>query len=100
NGAILLNDGAAELHGGTADLKSAVDGLDDKVANRIKEAIDEKIGKNVPNVSFVDERNNTGAVQFVITTRAIREEEPEAEEEPEQADEETFRDRLVHLFAW
>ncbi len=107
DGAIELHDGVIELHDGTIEMakgtmefKDKTADIEKKLKDKIREKIDELLGKSFKPVSFVSENNiNIESVQFVMKTSDISIEEvelpPYIPPKPQ-----TFLDRLLNLFTF
>ncbi len=100
-GAQALSSGAGTLYSGTNTLDDSTDDMDARVSEGVDEAIEEITGGEYEPISFVDDRNEVEAVQFVIKLPGVtisEEEEEEEEDAEEEAGDETFLDRLESLF--
>ena len=77
-GALALAGGSEELNAGTAAFRAATTGMDGKVQTEIDNMISALTGGNGKTKSFVSDKNtNVTAVQFVISTDAVKTEEEE-----------------------
>ena len=93
-----LVTGSGDLTDGTNKLREETVDMDREVSDQIEELLDEISGEQVPTESFVSDKNtNVESVQFVIKTTAITVPEEEEEVEAKQP-EETFVEKLIHLF--
>ncbi len=99
DGTITLCDGVIELHNGTIEFQQETADLDDTLINKINDAINEKLGRGFDGTSFVSDKNtNVDAVQFVMKTDGIQEEETETVSEPNQ-EPPGFWEKLLNLFS-
>ena len=72
-GALALAGGSEELNAGTAAFRAATTGMDGKVQTEIDNMISALTGGNGKTKSFVSDKNtNVTAVQFVISTDAVK----------------------------
>ena len=77
-GALALAGGSEELNAGTAAFRAATTGMDGKVQTEIDNMISALTGGNGKTKSFVSDKNtNVTAVQFVISTDAVKTAEEE-----------------------
>ncbi|MGN0963222.1 MAG: hypothetical protein ACI4PP_06560, partial [Clostridia bacterium] len=77
-GALALAGGSEELNAGTAAFRAATTGMDTKVQTEIDNMISALTGGNGKTKSFVSDKNtNVTAVQFVISTDAVKTAEEE-----------------------
>lgn len=99
-GTLELCDGTIELTDGTFEFKDKTAHLDQDLKDRINEAIDEMLGKDVALISFVSEENtNIESVQFVIKTPLI-ERTAETHVEEVAVVQLTWWQKLLRLFGW
>lgn len=96
-----LYQGVSELHGGTTQMSEGVAGLPETVQAEIDSLIGQYDKSDFAPVSFASAKNtNIGSVQFVMQGDAIeKNEQPkQTNVQEEQAQEQTFWDRLMALF--
>lgn len=93
-----LNDGAKEMSNGTGEFYEKTDGMDSKIEEEIDDMIASISGGDAEVVSFVSDKNtNVKAVQFVIKTASIEEEE-ETQTEETQTENTGLWQKLLNLF--
>ncbi|MDL2236915.1 hypothetical protein LJC56_03665 [Christensenellaceae bacterium OttesenSCG-928-K19] len=94
-----LNDGIGELYDGTSTLNDEIADLPDLIQDEIDNLKEQYMPSDFEAISFTSSKNtDTGFVQFVLQTAAIEEPEEETQPVEEEAENETFWDRLVSLF--
>ncbi len=94
-----LNDGAKEMSDGTGEFYEKTDGMDSKIEEEIEDMIASISGGDAEVVSFVSDKNtNVKAVQFVIKTASIEEEEEAEVEEDTQTENTGLWQKLLNLF--
>ena len=94
-----LNDGAKEMSDGTGEFYEKTDGMDSKIEEEIDDMIASISGGDAEVVSFVSDKNtNVKAVQFVIKTASIEEEEEAEVEEDTQTENIGLWQKLLNLF--
>ena len=94
-----LNDGAKEMSDGTSEFYEKTDGMDSKIEEEIEDMIASISGGDAEVVSFVSDKNtNVKAVQFVIKTASIEEEEEAEVEEDTQTEKMGLWQKLLNLF--
>lgn len=100
-GAASAQNGAESLAEGTGEFKSQLDGIDDKILDELQDTIDEKLGADFEEHSFVVASNtNVDSVQFVYVIDGVSVEDDDentttADDEDEDA---TILDRFFDLF--
>ncbi|GEL78447.1 hypothetical protein [Tenuibacillus multivorans] len=94
-----LENGASELHDGTTKLAESTDELPDQMQSEIDQMVSEYDKSDFKPVSFVSSKNEkVNAVQFVIKTESIKQDEDEEEAEEQKEEEKGFWEKLLDLF--
>lgn len=98
NGTTELNNGVSELHQGSAKLAKATKQLPDKLTEQIDEMLAQFDKTDYEAISFVSDKNEQiGVVQFVMSTKEIKRDKDETEEEPKK-EKKGFWQLLKELF--
>ncbi|WP_296626381.1 hypothetical protein [uncultured Negativibacillus sp.] len=91
-------DGAGELKDGTGEMRDKTSGMDSEIDEQIDNLVSDITGDVSDIGSFVsDENTNVKAVQFVIQTEPIQEQDV-SEEEPAEQPKLTFWQKFLKLF--
>ena len=91
-------DGAGELKDGTGEMRDKTSGMDSEIDEQIDNLVSDITGDVSDIGSFVsDENTNVKAVQFVIQTEPIQEQDV-PEEEPAEQPKLTFWQKFLKLF--
>lgn len=91
-------DGAGELKDGTGEMRDKTSGMDSEIDEQIDSLVSDITGDVSDIGSFVsDENTNVKAVQFVIQTEPIQEQDV-PEEEPAEQPKLTFWQKFLKLF--
>ena len=91
-------DGAGELKDGTGEMRDKTSGMDSEIDEQIDNLVSDITGDVSDIGSFVsDENTNVKAVQFVIKTEPIQEQDV-PEEEPAEQPKLTFWQKFLKLF--
>ncbi len=98
-GITTFSDGIDELYEGTTEFSNETADLPDQMQAEIDKMKEEYLPADFDPVSFTSPKNtDTGYVQFVMQTNGIAKEDQTEEKDTQQAQEETFWDRLTALF--
>lgn len=101
-GATSAESGAATLANGTGEFASALDGIDGKILDELQATIDEKLGDDFEEHSFVVPTNmNVESVQFVYVVDGVSVDDDEDEaitSDDESEETKTVVDRFFDLF--
>ncbi len=98
DGTAELSDGSKELADGTGKLRDETNGIDEKINTEIESMLDELMGRDVADVSFVSDKNTkVSSVQFVIKTDSVVKPIVEAEK-PAEKEKLSFWQKLKNLF--
>lgn len=97
-GIAALYDGTGELKDGTSTMREETSGMDTQITDKIDELLESITGGDMEVESFVSDKNTeVEAVQFVIQTEGIAEEEA-VEVVTEQTESLSFWQKLLRLF--
>ena len=99
SGAETLSAGSNELNSGLSSLAAATKNLDSQIIEKAQERIDESLGKDFKNHSFVvSDNTNVAAVQFVYIVDGVSAPNSSSKSEETKAQDTSFEDRLMAVF--